>query len=428
MKARELMGKVKGKALDHFVPLDRSQIDSIWPHISPGNVKFEYVLGGEFDAKGRNACPGYPRGTITNVFGPEHCGKTSTALHAASAVCGLGGSAMYIDYENVLDVRYAAKLGIPVQNPSQFALFQPETLEQGVAALCVAANEGVDLIVFDSVGAAQPKDFFSMSMKDIIEAKIRQVGLQARTWANMLPMITNFLKSHGTALIAIAQTRTDIPKQGQKSVGPVVQGGKSWKFYSAVRMELQFAGKIKGKRYNAMTHEVEDAVIGSRVRAVMRKSKISATTHYETLLDCMPSYGFDPLRAAAEVALSHNVIKKSGAWYTWVGPDDKEIKVQGYSNLIRTLREIPGISEQINSVVRPLLCRRSTIPEEEYEDEVFEEDTVEVDESGLPAMNPETLAKIATGDIEGLKAEKPKGKSKGKSKSKKAKGGKKKGK
>jgi len=358
------IAQVRGDLGKQQVQLSRKHLKAVWPYISPGNVKLEYILGGAFDAKGMNSCPGYPRGRITNIYGKEHCGKTSLCLHAAAETCARGGCVCYIDYEHVLDIRYAAKLGVPVHDPSKFLLFQPETLEQGIGLVCMAATNKMDLVVLDSVGAAVPKSAFEVSIEEMVKAENKALGLQARVWSSAIPMILHYLNSGGTAMLAVAQQRDNISAKGS-----TVVGGNAWKYYSAVRIEMRQISQIKGSRYNPMTHKMDsEAILGSLVSIKVKKAKLSGTSNYEAVIECLPDVGFDPFRVCVDLAVAHGIVKKAGSWYSWEHAKHGEIKQQGLQGFITALRGIPGIQEELDTVIRPFLRSRDVSPSSEDEE------------------------------------------------------------
>ena len=396
-RALASLGKVRGGLDKHQVQLDRRHLTAVWPHIPPGNIKFEYILGGPFDKKGRNACPGYPRGRVTNVYGAEHCGKTTLSLHAAAETCAAGGCVGYIDYEHALDIRYAAKLGVPVHDQSQFLLFQPETLEQGVAIVVGLACQKMDLIVLDSVGAAIPKTAFELSIEDIMKAESKALGLQARAWSGSIPLMLYHLKMGGTAMIAIAQQRDSIsPMQKSKTV----QGGNAWKYYSSVRLEMRQVSQIKGSRYNPLTHKVEkEAVVGTNVLVKVKKAKISGTSNYEAVVECIPNMGFDPFRASVDLAIVHGIIHQSGSWYTWDHPKQGEIRHQGRQKFSDELYKIPGVHRELDKLIRPHMSAQDVSPtgEDEEPDYHDEEGSFIEGEEGSTGVSVEKLAAIADG-------------------------------
>jgi hypothetical protein len=137
------------------------------PHISSGSIVLDHLIGGIPNSFGVAPCPGFPRGRVSQIWGHEGAGKTSIALSAAAQVCREGGTVLYIDWENDIVPDYAMALGVPVTDESKFELLQPDNLEDGIKYALIYAAAGVDLIVFDSVGAAIPR---RLTDRDLSEA------------------------------------------------------------------------------------------------------------------------------------------------------------------------------------------------------------------------------------------------------------------
>lgn len=365
---------MKKLALDHFVRVGKQ--DKVWPHIPTGNIKIDYLIG-ELDY-----CPGIPRGGITNIYGPEHSGKTSFSLHVCAAAIAAGGCVCYIDFENILDTRYARKLGIPVDDESKFILCQPETLEQGVITMLYMAHNGVDLVVLDSIGAALPKETLDISVEDVQEGKTGRIGTRARKWSEYLPRIQQKLKEGNTAMIAVSQLRSGI------NVGygneDTVQGGRGWKFYSMLRLELKPTNKIYNDGVmNVMEGKKEKKYFGTKIQISVRKSKISPTQGRSTMVDCIPNYGFDPIRSLVDLAKNLKVIKMSGSWFSYKRDDGSDIKTGGFDKfyaMISDNREV--LSEMYRRCLATI--RATVVPdkgldnggnfvEEEFEDEEYAE-------------------------------------------------------
>jgi len=210
-------------------------------------------------------------------------------------------------------------------------------------------------------------------VEEIAEGKVNEVALQARKWSNFLPRITKQLKQGSTALLAISQTRSGGPGQLSSSV----QGGRGWTFFAAVRMELKKMGTLKAKRYDALSHKTVDRKIGTIVKAIMKKSKVSGTTHWEAEIGCLPYRGFDPLLGVVDVAITHKVIKKGGSWYTWERRNGEEIRIQGYDSFIEVLRKDRRCLSELETVVRPLLTAQDMEENFSRADENSAEDIAE---------------------------------------------------
>lgn len=350
--SKTLKGFCELKLDKHVVPLTKKHINAVWPVVPVGNIKFEYLLGGGFDADGNNRCPGFPRGRITNLYGSAASGKTSISLQSAAAVIAQGGTVLYLDFEHALDVRYAARLGVPIHDSKRFMLVQPDHLEEGIAMICTAANMQMDLIIVDSVGAAMPKAVWEEGLKSIAEGGSRALGLLARTWGQYLPLICNYLKRGGSAMIAIAQQRENISPMAKTKT---VVGGNAWKYYAAMRIDMQAANKITGTVVDPLTNKSVKAMLGRHIQVRVDKSKVSHTSGAAADIECVPDLGFDPVRAVFDVAVSHGIVKQSGAWFTWNHPTRGEIRFQGKQGLLTAIRAESQLKAQLETAVRPRL-------------------------------------------------------------------------
>lgn len=337
-RATEFLKEVKKVDLDHFVPSMEQAFR--WPSIPTGNIKLDYLIG-EF-----GYCPGIPRGGITNVFGPEHSGKTSFCLHACASVIEQGGCVCYIDYENILDTRYAKKLGIPVEDKSKFALYQPQTLEQGVISLLVLLEQGVDLIVYDSVGAAIPKAVLEMTVEDIEAGKTGGIGLSARKWSEYLPRIQQMLKNSNSSLIAVSQTRSGI--NAGYGAEETTQGGKGWKFFSILRIELRPSTKIyKEGSMNILDGKKGREFIGNKVRVTVKKCKVAPTQNRYVHIDVLPNKGFDPVRSLVDFAKNLKIIKQSGSWFSYERTGGESVKWPGFEKMCLEIESNKEMKDEI---------------------------------------------------------------------------------
>lgn len=330
LRAAAAMDKVL-KTSDWRVDLDKDSVKEALPHIPFGSIVLDYLIGGNPNKFGVRMCPGLPRGRITQVYGHESCGKTTLALTVSASVCKQGGTVVFIDYENAISVGYAASLGVPVDDPSRFLLAQPNTLEDGFKVIYAMASAGVDLIVIDSIGAAIPEAVAETSIDEM--GKQQRVGLLAQKWSQFLPIMRERLKKSNTACFAIAQIRDAINTQGYGE-STTVQGGKAWKFYPDLRMKLGRVQQETSKVYNAVTHKVEEQRASGKIKVTIEKCKVSDAQGKEGIFYIRYGAGIDDLRSFVEIALAHGVIKKGGAWYTWVRPDGSEIKANGQERLV----------------------------------------------------------------------------------------------
>jgi len=332
IKGADLQGILKesekGQKDSALVELDPDSLSSSMPHISTGSVALDYLIGGKENVQGVRPCPGIPRGRITNVYGLAGAGKTTIALQCAASVCAeQGGTCVYIDWENEVEPRYAANLGVPVTDKTKFMLLQPETLEQGFKLMLKFASGGVDLIVVDSVGAGVPEKQFAKEA-----GEQGAVGLLARQWSTFLPLFKRVVASSNTAVIGISQLREAIGGMGGFGSGPTrkPQGGQAWKYYSSLQMMLRVVGKDRGKEWDGLQNKMIDTVKGNIVRATLDKCKVSDSYKHEVDFYLMNGVGVDNERTVLDLAITVGVVKKGGAWYTWSDPTSgTEYKGQG---------------------------------------------------------------------------------------------------
>jgi recombination protein RecA len=284
--------------------------------ISTGSISLDVALGGV----------GIPRGRITELFGPESSGKTTLALHVIANAQKKGGVAAFIDAEHALDTTWAKRLGVDV---SSMLVSQPDTGEQAldIAEMLVNSNS-VDIIVIDSVAALTPKAEIEGEMGD------SHMGLQARLMSQAMRKLTSIIGKSKTALIFINQIRMKI---GVMFGNPeTTTGGKALKFYSSVRIDLRRITTIKDNT----------GAIGSRVRARVVKNKIAPPfrdTEFDIMFDAGISYEGDLL----DLAVSSNIVDKSGAWLNY---GDTKLG-QGRENAKKFLVENKDLADEIKNKV-----------------------------------------------------------------------------
>ena len=321
--------KKKGKEFtDIVVALDEDSLKESMPHITTGSDVVDYLIGGESNKFGVAPCPGFPRGRVSQIWGHESAGKTTLCLEAVAALCASGGTAVYIDWENDIVPDYAAALGVPVTDPTKFMLLQPDTLEDGIKFAMAYAAVGVDLIVFDSVGAAVPRRIAERDALDVAEqAKVAE--LQSK-WSQELPNLKGTIARSGTAVVGISQIRANMNTGPGAKTQP--QGGNAWKFYSSVRLELRRVMNEKAKEHNVLTHKTDERVVGGIIKVKAVKCKLSRSQGREEIFYIRWGEGIDNVRTMIEIAKAHGIITGSG-WMTWNDCPDGPIKLQGKEKL-----------------------------------------------------------------------------------------------
>lgn len=270
---------------------------------------------------------GYPRGRIIEIYGPESSGKTTLALHAVANVQKQGGIVAYIDAEHALDPIYAAKLGIDLNN---IIISQPDTGEQGLEIADTLVRSGsIDLIVIDSVAALVPRAEIEGEMG------ASHVGLQARMMSQALRKITGALNQTGTTAIFINQLREKI---GVMFGSPeTTTGGKALKFYASVRLDIRRIETLK---------DGTDAV-ANRTRVKVVKNKV-ASPFKQAEFDIIFGEGISFEGGLLDLGVQFNVVKKSGAWFTY---GDVQLG-QGKEKSRQFLKENPAIATEIEQKIQ----------------------------------------------------------------------------
>src|SRR5216110_2318396 len=290
-------------------------------------VRVEIIPTGAINLDAAIGIGGIPRGRVTEIFGPESSGKTTLALHIVANAQRQGGAAAYIDAEHALDVEYAKKLGVDIDN---LLVSQPDTGEQGLEITEILVRSGaVDVVVVDSVAALVPRAEIEGDMGDSLP------GLQARLMSQALRKLTGVINRSKATVVFINQIRMKI---GVMFGNPeTTTGGNALKFYASVRMDIRRIGQIKqGER-----------VVGNRTRVKVVKNKI-APPFREALFDILYGEGISREGEIIELGVAHNIIEKSGAWYAYNGD-----KIgQGKDNTRDWLREHPDIAAEIEAKIR----------------------------------------------------------------------------
>lgn len=354
------------------VVMDDSMLQESLPHIPTGSIIIDYLIGGERNERGVMPCPGIPRGRITQLWGHESAGKSTLALTAAATCCAQGGTVLFVDWENAIVPDYAAALGVPVTDPNKFELVQPDTLEDGLKLAQIYALAGVDLIIFDSVGAAVPARIANRDLGEVGEQA--RVGELQAVWSQELPNLRGAAAKRGAAILGISQIRAKISTG--PSYGPQTQpqGGNAWKFYSDVRIELRRVKTEKSNLFDALTNTKDQRITGGLINCKLIKCKISSSQGREGRFYIRHGEGIDDIRSVMELATKYKLIKKAGSWLTWETPGGEEIKCQGTDKLRDHLKENPSDFRVLVNAVTPYL---STFKAEDDEFEEYGDDGVD---------------------------------------------------
>ncbi|MGB9113386.1 MAG: recombinase RecA [Acidimicrobiales bacterium] len=285
--------------------------------ISTGAMSLDLALG----------IGGLPRGRIVELFGPESSGKSTLALHVVAEAQRNGGICAYIDAEHALDPVYAKVIGVDVD---ELLISQPDTGEQALEIAEMLIRSGaIDVVVIDSVAALTPRAEIEGEMGD------SHVGLQARLMSQALRKLTGTLSKSNTIALFINQLREKIGViYGSPEVTP---GGRALKFYSSVRLDIRRVESIKDGT----------EIVGNRTRVKVVKNKVSAPFR-SAEFDIMYGQGISREGSILDVAVDLEIVKKSGAWYTYEG----EQLGQGRENAKLFLRENTELVIEIDERIR----------------------------------------------------------------------------
>jgi recombination protein RecA len=288
--------------------------------ISTGSISVDAALG----------VGGFPRGRISEIFGPESSGKTTIALQIIAEAQKSGGVAAFIDVEHALDPIYARKLGVDVDN---LLVSQPDYAEQAleITSALISSN-AIDVLVIDSVAALVPKTELDGEMGD------SHMGVQARLMSQALRKLTGVVSKSNTCLIFINQIREKI---GVMFGNPeTTTGGRALKFYATVRADIRRIAAIKEG----------EAVVGNRTRIKIVKNKLAAPFR-EAEFDILYGQGISREGDLLDLGVAQNVVEKSGSWFSYKG----ERIGQGRENARQFLKDNADVRQKIETELRVAL-------------------------------------------------------------------------
>src|SRR5277367_6311331 len=290
------------------------------PVISTGSISVDFALG----------AGGFPRGRISEIFGPESSGKTTVALQVVAEAQKLGGMAAYIDVEHALDPAYARKLGVDVDN---LLVSQPDYGEQALEITNALITSGsIDVLVLDSVAALVPKAELDGEMGDSF------MGVHARLMSQAMRKLTGIVSKSNTCLIFINQIREKI---GVMFGNPeTTTGGRALKFYSSIRADIRRIAAIKDG----------ETVTGNRTKIKIVKNKM-APPFREAEFDIIYGEGISKEGDLIDLGVAQNLVEKSGAWYSYKG----ERIGQGRENSRQFLKDNPEVFKKLDVELRKAL-------------------------------------------------------------------------
>ena len=292
-----------------------------------GNTDIEVIPTGCLSLDLALGVGGLPRGRMVEIYGPESSGKTTVALHAVAEAQKMGGIAAFVDAEHALDPVYAKKLGV---NLDELYVSQPDTGEQALDIVdALVRSSVVDIIVVDSVAALTPKAEIEGDMGD------SHVGLQARLMSQALRKLTAIVNKSKTCVVFINQLREKVGVMfGNPEVTP---GGKALKFYASVRIDVRKTDILKDT----------DGAAGNRTRAKVVKNKL-APPFRQAEFDIMYGEGVSQEGCIIDLGVQYDVIKKSGAWYSY---NDNKV-ANGRERMRQFLKDNPELAKEMEEKIR----------------------------------------------------------------------------
>ncbi len=284
--------------------------------ISSGSISIDYALG----------IGGFPRGRVSEIYGPESSGKTTLAIHAIAEAQKKGGIAAFIDAEHAFDRFYAEKLGVDIEN---LLISQPDNGEQALEIADNLIRSGaIDIIVIDSVAALTPKSEIEGEMGD------SKMGLQARLMSQALRKLTATISKTGACCIFINQLREKI---GVMFGNPeTTTGGNALKFYASIRIDIRRQSQIKEG----------DTITGNRAKIKVVKNKLAPPFRIAEF-DILYGQGISKVGEIIDLGVDFNIIKKSGSWYSY---GDTKLG-QGRDAVKQLLIDNPELSEELEKKV-----------------------------------------------------------------------------
>ena len=289
--------------------------------ISSGSLGLDIALG----------VGGYPRGRVIEIYGPESSGKTTLTLHAIAEAQKAGGIAAFIDAEHAFDRFYAANLGVDIDN---LIISQPDNGEQALEITDNLIRSGaIDIIVIDSVAALTPKSEIEGEMGD------SKMGLHARLMSQALRKLTASISKTNSTVIFINQLREKI---GVMFGNPeTTTGGNALKFYASVRLDIRRSTQIKN---------TDGAVQGNKTRVKVVKNKVAPPFKLAEF-DIMYGEGISKVGEVLDIAVEHEIIKKSGSWFSY---DDTKLG-QGRDAVKSIIKDNPELLDELEEKIKQAL-------------------------------------------------------------------------
>ena len=322
---KEALSQIKKKYGDGAIMKMGDTPDVQIEKVSSGSLTLDIALGG-----------GIPKGRIIEIFGPESSGKTTMALHAIAQAQKKGGRAAFIDAEHALDVQYARKIGVDVDN---LLVAQPDNGEQALEITeTLVRSGGIDIIVIDSVAALTPQAEIDGAMGD------SHMGLQARLMSQALRKLTSIISKTNCSVIFINQIRMKI---GIMFGNPeTTTGGNALKFYASLRLDVRRIDKLTEKTAKDQSNEGQE-IVGNRTRVKVVKNKV-APPFRQAEFDILYASGISKEGEILDLGVKYGVVEKSGTYYR----NGEETLGQGREQARFFLIQTPKLSEKLEKEIR----------------------------------------------------------------------------
>ena len=299
-----------------------------------GGMNVEAISTGSIALDAATGIGGFPKGRIIEIYGPESSGKTTLALHAVAEAQKAGGEAAFVDAEHALDPIYAAALGVDVDS---LLVSQPDDGEQALEIVEALARSGaLDVIVVDSVAALVPRAEIDGEMGD------SHMGAHARLMSQAMRKLAGVISKSNTIIIFINQLRE---KVGIVFGNPeTTTGGRALKFYATIRMDVRRSEALKG---------ANGEFIGSHTKVKIVKNKV-APPFKTAEFDIMFGEGISHESELVDMAVSMDIIKKGGAWFSY---GEQKI-AQGRENAKKYLKDNPDIAAEVEAKIRERITQQ----------------------------------------------------------------------
>jgi recombination protein RecA len=309
--------------------------------LSTGNIALDWAM----------TCGGLPKGRITELYGLQSSGKTTTALQAAAIAQEQGTNIVYLDYENSLDPAYCKALGLDPYD-STFQVAQPGTFEEGIDALRKLVDTGeVGLVIVDSVAAMVTRK--EMELETGSESDF---GRKAKMMAATMRQIGGPLARTGTVAVFLNHVRDviDTNPMTRGADRKTTPGGSALKFHASMRLHFKVIGSVTTDGESALSGDKERQKVANKVTVLVEKNKVGPPFR-KAELRLTFGHGFSAGWNILQVLLAHGrARKRPGGYYEFIAPGG-EILVERYHGEAEAVEAIEGNLTELASEAAALL-------------------------------------------------------------------------